>query len=66
MTEPIERHYKTEEVAAIFNVRPYTVAEWCRNNKIRAVRLDSEWRIPESAVQEYAQRRYGGKLVWVA
>lgn len=61
MTEPIDLGplLTTQEVAKIFSVKNYTVREWCKTGKIAAVRLDNGWRIPQSAVNDYANERYG-------
>jgi excisionase family DNA binding protein len=48
-----------KEVATIFQVTPWTVREWCKTGKIGAVRLDKGWRIPHSALEKYANERYG-------
>lgn len=49
--------YTTAEVARILNRRPFTVREWCRLKRVRAVRAatgrgtDPEWRISHAELQ---------------
>ena len=56
-----ERMLKPAEVAAIFDVTKDTVAHWLREGTLRGVKIGKGhyWRIPESSVEELAQRMYG-------
>ncbi len=46
-----------EEVATSFNRSPVTVRGWIRDGQIRAYRLGREYRITESAVEEFQQQQ---------
>lgn len=37
-------------VALHFDVKPTTVVRWCREGKIKAVKVGRVWRIPEDEV----------------
>jgi excisionase family DNA binding protein len=48
------------QVAGVFQVTPYTVRQWLRDGKLKGIRpANGPWRIPESAVQEFANEKYG-------
>ena len=52
----IERHYTTRELAELLAVHPETVRREAQRRRLRSVRVGSERRYPESAVQEYLDR----------
>jgi excisionase family DNA binding protein len=52
----IERHYTTRELAELLAVHPETVRREAQRRRLRSVRVGSERRYPESAVQEYLGR----------
>lgn len=52
----IERHYTTRELAELLAVHPETVRREAQRMRLRSVRVGSERRYPESAVQEYLDR----------
>lgn len=43
--------YKIKEVARILGFNEWTVRGWVRDGKIKAVKIMSEWRIPEEEVE---------------
>lgn len=43
--EEVLKFYKTSEVAEIFSVRIYTVREWIAQGKVKAARVNGQWRI---------------------
>jgi len=47
------------QVAKIFAVTPYTVRGWCKDGKVRGVKVGKQWRIQASTVQAFAQKMYG-------
>ena len=51
---PQKTFFSTEEVAAIFGVKPKTVRKWIYSGKVRATKLGSQWRIPRSELIEFA------------
>ena len=55
----IERHYKTEEVAALLSVNPETVRRLAARGELRFVRVAAELRFAESAIREYLDRQTG-------
>jgi excisionase family DNA binding protein len=62
MTESpeLEKHYTCNQVGEMFEVNPYTVRAWIKDKKLRAIRLPGgEYRIPESAIRELAEQKYG-------
>lgn len=64
MTE-IEKHYTTEQVAELFEVGAATVRQWIRDKKLAAIKLPGSGRIrvPESAVRNLANQKYGAEDV---
>lgn len=61
MSDPlIEKMYRVEEVAKIFDVKPYTIREWIRNGKIQAIKLDTgRFRVYESEIRRFVNERHG-------
>lgn len=57
-----DRFMTVEEVAEIFAVQPYTVRGWCKDGKIKAIKIGKQWRIQQSVMQDYAQGKYGDNL----
>jgi excisionase family DNA binding protein len=55
----IERHYTTRELAERLSVNPETIRREAARGHLKCVRVGSERRYAESAVQEYL-RRYDG------
>lgn len=43
--------YRIKDVAHILGFTERAVREWVRTNKIKAVKIMSEWRIPEEEVE---------------
>lgn len=43
--------YKIKEAAHILGFNEWTVRGWVRDGKIKAVKIVSEWRIPEEEVE---------------
>lgn len=58
-----EKMYKPSEVAKMFNVESATVRVWLNTNLLRGVKIGRGhyWRIPESALVEFANKRHGDK-----
>lgn len=48
-----EKYYTPSEIAKIFNFSPEGIRKWIKQGKLKAIRLGSRWRIPESALQEF-------------
>lgn len=56
----VEKMYKVDDVAKLFDVTPYTVRHWINTDMLHAVKIRSgHWRVPESAVEEFANQKYG-------
>ena len=51
-----EKMFTPEEAAEVLGVSAYTVGQWLRAGKIRGVKVGRLWRVPESALDEVAQR----------
>ena len=51
-----EKMFTPEEAAEVLGVSAYTVGQWLRAEKIRGVKVGRLWRVPESALDEVAQR----------
>lgn len=65
MSEPLvpsrdDPWLKPSDVAKMFSVTVYTVRGWCKEGKIRSIKLpNGHTRIPHSAMVEYANQKYG-------
>ena len=57
MTE--EEYYTPEELSKIFKVKKRTIYFWVRTGKLKAVKLGSLLRIPQSALDEFLQNPKG-------
>lgn len=51
-----ERLYTVEEAAEALGISSQTMGKWLRAGKIRGVKVGRLWRVPESALDEVAQR----------
>jgi len=56
----MDKVYTPEEVAEQLRVTAYTVRRWLKNGELRAIKLESFWRIPESALQDFVNARTTG------
>ncbi len=54
--EKLETLYTVEEAAEILKVSVRTMGNWLRNGKVRGIKLGRSWRIPESALEEAAEK----------
>ena len=57
MAAVMERMYTTKQVADAWSVNPETIRRLAARGLLRSVRVGSERRYPESALQEYLQRQ---------
>ena len=51
-----EKFYTVEEAAEELKISARTLGDWLRAGKIRGVKVGRLWRVPESALDEVAQR----------
>jgi len=55
-----DRALTTEELAAVWNGRPWTVRQWLRTGKLVGYRISNEWRVdPADAIEFWEKRRTG-------
>jgi excisionase family DNA binding protein len=52
-----EVYLTTAEVAEVLNISRATVVNYCKRNELGHVRLDRQYRIPASAVEDFAAER---------
>jgi len=55
----MERMYTTKQVAEAWSVNPETVRRLAARGLLRSVRIGSERRYPESALEDYLRAREG-------
>ena len=49
-----------EQVAEFFQVTPYTVRDWLKNNILSGTKLNGRlWRVRKSEVVRFANEKYG-------
>jgi excisionase family DNA binding protein len=58
MSQEIEWHYTTRDLAQRLSVHPETVRREAAKGRLRSVRVGSERRYPESAVREYLEGQH--------
>jgi excisionase family DNA binding protein len=49
-------YYSTGEIAEIVNVSPSTVYRWCEDEKIKAYKVGTWWRVKKVDFDEYLKR----------
>jgi excisionase family DNA binding protein len=50
----------TDELAAVWGMKPWTVRDWVRRKRLPAYKMGNEWRIdPADAIKFWQQRRVG-------
>ena len=54
-----QRHFSTQELARFLGVHPETIRREAARGRLRSIRVGSERRYPESAVNEYLGRSRG-------
>lgn len=58
--EELEPMYSTGKVASMLDVSPYTVREWIRDGKLKAVKWGGQhWRVPKSSLLDFLNQRHG-------
>lgn len=50
--------YKTEQVAEMCQVTPYTVRLWLKEGTLPGVKLENQWRIRRSDLKKFLNERY--------
>jgi len=50
------KHYSTEEVSELYNIKPATIRKWIREGKLKAVKLGHLWRIREDDLKEFIKQ----------
>ena len=51
-----ETLHTVHEAAELLSIAPKTLLDWLRAGKVRGVKLGRSWRVPESAIEELAQK----------
>ncbi len=51
-----EKLHTVQEAAELLSIAPKTLLDWLRAGKVRGVKLGRSWRVPESAIEELAQK----------
>ena len=55
-----ERALSTEELAAVWGMRPYTIREWIKGHRLPAYKMGNEWKIdPADAIKVWERHRSG-------
>jgi len=56
-----EKYYSPREIANRYNVTSQAITKWIKQGKLKAVKVGSVWRIPESALEEFLKKSMEGK-----
>jgi excisionase family DNA binding protein len=51
--------YKVSEVAKMLGVKPWSVRQWIKEDKIKATQINKQWRIPRAEVSRIANEKWG-------
>ena len=54
-------YYNVKDAAKMMNVTPYTVREWCKNNKIKSRKIGREIYISEDEIREFLEPERKGE-----
>ncbi len=57
---PMGQNLSTKEAADILKCVVSTITKFCRLGKIRAFRVGTDWRIPESSLSQFIQEQMRG------
>jgi excisionase family DNA binding protein len=52
-----EKYYSPRELANRYNVTPQAIIKWIKQGRLKAIKLGSVWRIPESALEEFLKQK---------
>jgi excisionase family DNA binding protein len=56
----LDHALSTEELAAIWGMKPFTLRIWIRNGRLRAYKMGNEWKIdPADAAECWEKHRWG-------
>lgn len=55
MTE--ERYLTAPEIARMYHFTPEAIRKWIKEGKLKAIKIGSRWRIPESALKEFVAQK---------
>lgn len=56
-----EKFYTTNKVGELFEVTAETVRNWIEEGKMKAMKINGQWRVPRSEVLRFANERYKGE-----
>ena len=46
-----KKFYKTKEIAEMFGINIFTAQAWCREGKIKAVKIGRDWYVPKTELE---------------
>ena len=52
-----EKNYTTKEVQEILRLHNRTINRYCKSGKLKAFKIGNDWRIPETALQDFLKAR---------
>lgn len=56
---PEDPYYSVETIAEMFDVEPYTVRNWIRQDKLKAIKVLGRWRVRKSEVVRLVNDEHG-------
>lgn len=60
MSKSVQDPYLTvDQVADFFQVSPYTIREWLKGGDLFGIKLGNRWRIQQSEVHRFANKKFG-------
>ena len=52
----MSNYYSTAEIGKMFNVKTPTVQKWCREGRLKAIRLGGVYRVSEVDLKKYIEQ----------
>ena len=52
----MSNYYSTAEIGKMFNVKTATVQKWCREGRLKAIRLGGVYRVSEADLQKFKEQ----------
>lgn len=49
----MEKYYSPDQVAEFLNISAFTVRRWLKEGKLEAVKIERQWRVSETTLQEF-------------
>jgi excisionase family DNA binding protein len=52
-----EKFLMPSEIAKMYNFTPQAIRKWIKEGKLKAIKIGSRWRVPESALKDFVAQK---------